>query len=209
MILTKVVEATVSGRSKRYYEDRGYPLPYVLDSKKRKGIKKGTKIKVRIEDLPPTSNIKIEYECDDCKKVYISSNASLIGRKNSQFKKTGETICARCAPKRMMGANNKKYIHGNNRYCEYRNNARKRKNIVFELSVEDFEQLINKECHYCGGFSSEWNTKSRGNGIDRKNNDLGYSIDNCIPCCSKCNFIKNSMPYELFIAYIKRIAKRF
>lgn len=59
--------------------------------------------------------------------------------------------------------------------------------------------------HYCGGYSSDWNIKSRGNGIDRKDSNVGYVYENCVPCCSKCNFVKNKIPYKDFLHYIRRL----
>jgi len=208
MILSKTVIATVSGRNKPHFEGKGYKLPYAKDSRGRVGIPKGSKLEVSVFDLPPSSNIKVDYECDDCGAVKSVGAHTLFYRENSQYQKTGETLCGNCANKRMSGEKNSQYKHGNSRYCEYRNNA-SRRGIAFDLSVSEFECLTECECHYCGGFSSEWDKRSRGNGIDRKDSDAGYSVSNCVPCCSKCNFVKNSMPYGDFIKYIKRIAERF
>ena len=36
------------------------------------------------------------------------------------------------------------------------------------------------------------------NGIDRKNNNLGYTYDNCVTACTTCNKAKNSMTIEEF-----------
>ena len=73
------------------------------------------------------------------------------------------------------------------------------------MVVTHLAQLVEKPCHYCGGYSSDWNTKSRGNGIDRKDSNIGYVYENCVPCCSKCNFIKNKIPYKDFLRYIRRL----
>ena len=48
MIITKKVFATVSGRSKKHYEDKGYNLPYQKDKRGRIGIPKGTQIEVHV-----------------------------------------------------------------------------------------------------------------------------------------------------------------
>ena len=208
MILTKKVMATASGRNLPFFKGKGYSIPTYKDKKGRVCVKKGTKIEVSVFDLPPSSNVKIDYKCDDCGKIKSVGAHTLFYRENSQYKKTGETFCSRCANKRMSGDSNSQYKHGNNRYCEYRCNAKSR-GIDFNLTVEEFSSLQDKECHYCGLYSSEWDPRSRGNGVDRKNSKVGYEINNCVPCCSKCNFVKNSMPYDAFISYIKRIAERF
>lgn len=207
MILTERVMATVSGANKDYFERKGYILPYKKDARGRIGIAKGTNLEVSVYDLQPFSNIKIKYKCDDCENVFEVHANTIFGRRNSQYKKTGETVCSRCANKRMSGKNNSQYKHGNNRYPEYRCNAKKR-GIAFNLSIHEFESLTTKECHYCGGNSKDRDTRIRSNGIDRKDSNLGYQYENCVPCCATCNFIKNTMGYSDFINYIKQVYKK-
>lgn len=36
----------------------------------------------------------------------------------------------------------------------------------------------------------------RHNGIDRINPNKGYSSDNCVSCCSKCNYAKHEMTID-------------
>lgn len=43
--------------------------------------------------------------------------------------------------------------------------------------------IVSKSCHYCGSTDNI--------GCDRINNDIGHTVDNCIPCCSRCNMIRN------------------
>lgn len=31
------------------------------------------------------------------------------------------------------------------------------------------------------------------NGLDRVNNDLPHTLENCVPCCKFCNFAKNNL----------------
>jgi hypothetical protein len=207
MILTTDVWVTVSGRNGSHYAGKGYTLPYAKDNRGRIGVKKGAKILARIGDVHPQSNLKIAYQCDDCGGVFESTFSTIFARKNSQYVKTGETVCSSCANKRMSGVNSGQYVHGNSRYCEYRHSAKKRE-LDFSLTISEFECLTVQECHYCGGFSRDRDIRSRGNGVDRKDSAVGYQIDNCVPCCATCNFVKNDMPYDDFISYIKRIYNR-
>jgi hypothetical protein len=61
-----------------------------------------------------------------------------------------------------------------------------------ELTYEEFLEFIpTPACHYCG-FPitwSEYNPHKNGSGyyLDRKDNELGYSKDNLVVCCSRCN----------------------
>lgn len=78
----------------------------------------------------------------------------------------------------------------------YVRNARQ-KGIAFELTVEQVRELSQSNCHYCGQPPS--NIIKPGarnpypwvyNGIDRMDNSAGYIPENCVPCCSRCNYMK-------------------
>ena len=71
-----------------------------------------------------------------------------------------------------------------------------RKGLEFQLSVEEFEEMISKPCVYC---------KEPATGIDRRNNKLGYTTYNSRPCCSKCNWMKGTLTEEQFIEQCKKI----
>ena len=204
MILDEFVYVGLSPRNVSYYEKLGYTIPRKTDKKGRVNYTKGTKIKVKVCDLMPTSKVKVLCRCELCGKERYIFYDSLAKRVGSFFLKTGETLCVKCRNHTLTRENNPQYKHGNSMYCEYRNNA-KRRGIPFELTIDEFEEITKLPCHYCGGHSSDYNKKSRGNGIDRKESDVGYEANNVVPCCSRCNFVKNQMPYHEFIDYIKRL----
>ena len=43
------------------------------------------------------------------------------------------------------------------------------------------------------------------NGIDRLNPENGYSIENCVPCCSTCNYMKHTQQTSDFLEHVKKI----
>lgn len=99
--------------------------------------------------------------------------------------------------------------------ANYRN-AAKRRNLDFQLTRSEFSDLIQQDCHYCKTppQSKENRVDVKNgvfkevipvNGIDRKDSNLAYNLDNCVPCCSICNRAKRDMPYTDFIAWIDRI----
>ena len=205
MIIQEFVYVGIGGRNISYYEEKGYLIPKKIDKKGRTNFTKGIKIKVRVCDLMKTSKNKILCKCEYCGLERKVSYESLLNRKNSSYIKDGETPCISCANKKnFKGENSPKYIHGNNRYCEYKYNAAKR-GYKFELTIEEFEKFTNEKCHYCGGYSSDYINNSRGNGIDRKNNNIGYIKENCVSCCYRCNFFKNKIGYKEFIEHINKI----
>lgn len=79
------------------------------------------------------------------------------------------------------------------------------------LSFAEYWQLSQQGCHYCGLPPSNIAKHSRGvirvkvSGIDRVDNCLGYSLDNCVACCSTCNRAKSTMKYSDFKEYLNRI----
>lgn len=71
------------------------------------------------------------------------------------------------------------------------------KGLSFELSEEQFSNIINMNCVYCNSPAP--------NGVDRKDNAKGYTLDNAQPCCTLCNLIKRNMPEKDFLTHIKKI----
>lgn len=84
---------------------------------------------------------------------------------------------------------------------------------LFNLTEEEAKNLMGQNCFYCNIEPS--NMRKTGkyqrqfiyNGIDRKDNTIGYEVTNCVPCCSNCNTAKSDMKFEDFINWINRIHK--
>jgi hypothetical protein len=70
------------------------------------------------------------------------------------------------------------------------------------LTFEEFLEFVSiQKCHYCYSklnWSAHGGRKiSKAYNLDRKDNTKGYSKDNCVPCCKRCNFSKrNCYTYE-------------
>jgi hypothetical protein len=89
----------------------------------------------------------------------------------------------------------------------YKQNAKNR-GIAFDLSSNEFLSLIVLDCFYCGASPHKYFELTSGNGgisyngLDRVNNNKGYTLDNAVPCCEKCNYAKRSMTYDEFKNWI-------
>lgn len=96
-------------------------------------------------------------------------------------------------------------------YGTYRHTCAGKRGYSWELDFDQFMDIVTKPCYYCGKEPSQVTTYYRTgatalyNGIDRKNNDLGYTLDNCAPCCKHCNRIKLDTPYDEFLEWIRRV----
>jgi hypothetical protein len=96
----------------------------------------------------------------------------------------------------------------NKLYKQYQKDA-KRRNFVFELTLEQFNYITTQACFYCNQLPrSIIQTKTKQyiyNGIDRRNNEMGYLLKNSVPCCKLCNYSKNSDNEVEFFRRIHRI----
>lgn len=98
----------------------------------------------------------------------------------------------------------------------------KNKNRPFTLTRAEFENKITKSCYYCGAQPRlplyaerlrrrkiKWfNGVKAINGLDRKNNNLGYTKRNTVPCCRTCNIAKHTMSAPEFLAWALRVVKQ-
>lgn len=141
--------------------------------------------------------------CDCGKELWVSVSRlrRVEGRKNSCGCKD-----SRCQVLPDGGAAK------NSLYHKYQVDAAKR-GREFLLTKEQFLKIVTDNCYYCGEAPS--NLESRGkhskfmrNGIDRKDNNLGYTADNSVACCMLCNYIKRDMSIEQFSIHVRKLASR-
>lgn len=98
----------------------------------------------------------------------------------------------------------------NDLYVRYKKGSIKR-GYQFDLSISDFKKLISSNCYYCGIEPKQKHYKNGMrygliyNGIDRQNNNFGYILENCVPCCKFCNFAKSRFNEKEFIEWLNFI----
>ena len=75
----------------------------------------------------------------------------------------------------------------------------KKKGYPFKLSRTEFYSLVTDTvCVYCDDKSF---------GVDRIDNNIGYTILNCVSCCGICNMMKGKHSVEFFISQCMKIQK--
>lgn len=87
------------------------------------------------------------------------------------------------------------------------------RNLSFELTTEQFKTLTQQNCYYCGKEPKQeykyikiHNTGTYiYNGIDRIDSSCGYTLENCVSCCKKCNWAKKDSSKSDFIKWIKAV----
>ena len=84
-------------------------------------------------------------------------------------------------------------LHGiyQTKYNSYSYGAESR-GLVFDLNASQFMRLWGANCIYCGGTIETI-------GIDRVDNLEGYTVDNSVPCCKRCNVIKMKLSSDDFV----------
>jgi len=92
MIIQNNVIVSINANNLKHYESIGYKIPKHQHkrNKNRFQVKKGTKIKVKVSDLPKGSHVKVLCHCDVCGKE------NLIKYQNI---KSNEYICLICLRK--------------------------------------------------------------------------------------------------------------
>jgi len=143
--------------------------------------------------------IKIECVCA-CGKRHWSDRTNLL---------KGNTRSCGCLRTASLRIGRGKAAR-NRVYRRYKSDARRR-GYRFSLSIEEFEELTQKSCRYCGsspstvqpaeGHNGNW----MYNGIDRIDNDKGYELSNCAPCCNRCNLAKGTMLEGEFIKWVELV----
>jgi hypothetical protein len=112
-------------------------------------------------------------------------------------------------------------VSWNHKYCQYRG-AAKTRGLAWNLSFTQARGLMSQPCFYCGAApeagsfvkyrrrlvtaSEEQQGIIFANGIDRKDNTNGYSVDNCVSCCTACNLAKGTRTLEDFLKWAQRVS---
>jgi hypothetical protein len=124
----------------------------------------------------------------------------------------GDTTSCGCKNKLAFGESSMRWV-----YNLYKYSFAKKRNLSFELTMEQFKEITQKNCFYCdeeprnffSGKSSHRNGGYTYNGLDRKDNNQGYTLDNAVPCCGKCNKMKSDLTFQEFVDRIIKISKKF
>ena len=85
-------------------------------------------------------------------------------------------------------------------YASYRSRAEK-KSLEFAITHDDYKSIIQQDCYLCGKSTTETNI----NGVDRVDNTVGYTLENCKACCKECNHMKNQFAFGTLTEKIERI----
>jgi len=80
----------------------------------------------------------------------------------------------------------RKHVSPTAAFHRYRQSALK-KGLHFRLDLKFVELALSSPCSYCGDTDILMT-------LDRVDSAMGYSVENCVPCCIRCNLVKADMP---------------
>ena len=147
-------------------------------------------------------------ECSHChilkdKRFFHKSNTGKYGKRS---------YCSDCAKIMKEKWKSEHY----NQYCQSQKNhfekvkktpenlwktlrhQAKSKGKSFNITFEQFLLFFEKSCYYCGD-------KVESAGLDRIDSSTGYSIENVVRACRKCNVAKGQMSIKEFLEHCKKI----
>lgn len=169
------------------------------------------------EDIQGKSKGRVAWKClCDCGNIKIIKAEHL---------RDGTTKSCGCLCDEKRSERARKMYSVRTLYTPQEASARKIWRTTYsEMVFEDFYDLCQKNCYYCGKepsnyqnaavgkFSSE-KVKTDGyftyNGLDRVDNSLEHTKENCVPCCKQCNYAKRDQTLEDFKLWISTVYNYF
>jgi hypothetical protein len=143
-------------------------------------------------------------ECDCGKVGIVSSNSLMCGDSKSCGCLNIDTLIKRNTLPPKEAALRKLFRN----YCW----QAKIREYSFEFAEIEFRKLINSNCYYCDKIPSTVGKAEGGNivynGLDRVDNSMGYSLDNCVPCCESCNKKKMGVTIEIAIKMVEWLKQK-
>ncbi len=141
---------------------------------------------------------KITWECQcDCGNITIVRTGSL--------KNGSSGNCYNCWKSKSLAFGEAAF----NRLCNQYKQGAIQRNLSFDLSKDDIKNITKQNCFYCGIPPTQIANPAKGNnggyvynGIDRKDNTLGYTLENAVACCVHCNFSKRERTVTEFVDWI-------
>jgi len=181
MLLSKYVEIGIGSANYEYYKNLGYKIPMHYNERKKKyQFIKGSKIKVKVEDLL-VSRVYVKVKCDNCGKV---SNILYQGYLNCKHD-DGKYYCLKCACS-IFSSGEKSYRWNPNLTDEQRkaNDSRIGNINGYYEFIRKVQQRDSFKCVICGSKKNIHVHHLNGFSWDKKNQ---INPENAVCLCEKCH----------------------
>lgn len=134
----------------------------------------------------------------DCGEIEIVWGTSLT----LQNKRT----CRKCSRRRVIEHNTlKQQMSAWHRYWRSTKRNAERAGRAFELSLEEMRKLAQQPCRYCNAQPQVDSLGLCRTGIDRIDNNQGYTVSNSVACCSTCNIMKSRLSVTEWLTHIRTV----
>lgn len=186
MIISKNVLVKLHRLNIQYYENLGYHIPRIKDKWGRMVVRRGTKIQVKVHDLPPQSHDEILCKCDCC------------GKERTIYFKQYRNLCHDCRMKSKETRNKcseSSWLKGktetNSPFWKPNLTDRERKRRISGMSKwrKEVKERDKYTCQLCGyvGEPNDGTTCAHHINNFSENKDQRTSIDNGITLCKECH----------------------
>ena len=139
-----------------------------------------------------------EKYCGGCDRIRNISEFSFRGEEGKKHLRRSR--CVHCVRGWKRKHQRKRDATPEGRFDIYQRSAKKR-NIQFELTLDEFKRISSNLCYYCCAFKEG----ADYSGIDRVNSDIGYCLTNIVPCCTICNYLKGILGHNEFLNHLLKI----
>lgn len=144
---------------------------------------------------------KWKVKCPNCKTEAWKFSNTLMGLKHP---------CKKCYDNSMKVFNETPAIK--KAFISLKANAKSR-SIGVDITEQEFFLMAASPCVYCGAEPvektppKEWQKSVFLNGIDRRDNTLGYTLENSVACCEQCNWAKKDLTLVEWNNWIEMLIK--
>ena len=103
-LISEIVNINITSNTVEFYETKGYKIEKYINAKGGLSIKRGTKLDVKVSDLPLNSHVLVNIKCDckDCEKLELLARP--FKDYNVNVHEDGKYYCSKCAS-RLFGKN--------------------------------------------------------------------------------------------------------
>ena len=131
----------------------------------------------------------LQSQCKACQKAHYKANKENVCAKRKTYHESNrDKVNAlhkayREANKDQISAYKKAHNQSQRgKYTSYKRSAKQR-GIPFDLTFDEFITFWQQDCNYC-------KRPVPTIGIDRIDSSIGYMLENCVSCCTICNYMK-------------------